>query len=109
MGSGTTLIQGNEMKMHTIGIDISPFNCLIAQVKAARYDVAKARSEILDIEQRVTRFSKYPTQSGEVNYLSFLKRGWTILKPVYCRNVPVNISKPGLRRAPYSKCSITAD
>lgn len=67
MGSGTTLIQGNEMKMHTIGIDISPFNCLIARVKAAKYDVAKARSEILDIEQRVTRFSKYLTKAGEVH------------------------------------------
>jgi len=67
MGSGTTLIQGNEMKMHTIGIDISPFNCLIARVKAAKYDVAKARSEILEVEQRVARFSKYLTQSGEVS------------------------------------------
>jgi DNA-binding transcriptional MerR regulator len=71
MGSGTTLIQGNEMKMHTIGIDISPFNCLIARVKAAKYDVAKARSEILGVEQRVTRFSKYLTQSGEVNLSLF--------------------------------------
>lgn len=58
MGSGTTLIQGNEMKMHTIGIDISPFNCLIAKVKAEKYDLAKARQELLDIERRVARFSK---------------------------------------------------
>lgn len=71
MGSGTTLIQGNEMGMHTIGIDISPFNCLIARVKAAKYDVTKARSEILEVEQRVTRFSRYLTQSGEVNLSLF--------------------------------------
>ncbi|MCX7837968.1 MAG: DNA methyltransferase [Anaerolineae bacterium] len=71
MGSGTTLIQGNEMRMHTIGIDISPFNCLIARVKAAKYDVAKARAEILEIEQRVTRFSKYLTRSDEVNLSLF--------------------------------------
>lgn len=71
MGSGTTLIQGNEMRMHTIGIDISPFNCLIARVKAAKYDVAKARSEILEVEQRVARFSKYLTRSGEVNLSLF--------------------------------------
>ncbi len=58
MGSGTTLVQGNEMHMHTIGIDISPFNCLIARVKTAHYDIPKARSEILDIERRVARFSK---------------------------------------------------
>ncbi|MDZ7371480.1 MAG: helix-turn-helix domain-containing protein [candidate division KSB1 bacterium] len=71
MGSGTTLIQGNEMKMHTIGIDISPFNCLIARVKAAKYDVEKARYEILEVEKRVTRFSKYMTQSSGVNLSLF--------------------------------------
>jgi len=59
MGSGTTLVQGNEMKMHTIGIDISPFNCLIAKVKTDQYDIEKARSEVLTIEKRVTNFSKY--------------------------------------------------
>jgi len=67
MGSGTTLVQGNEMKMHTIGIDISPFNCLIARVKLAKYDVVEARSELLEIERRVTAFSKYLTRSQEVN------------------------------------------
>jgi DNA modification methylase len=61
MGSGTTLVQGNEMKMHTIGVDISPFNCLIARVKTAKYDVAKAKAEILEVEKRVTTFSKYLT------------------------------------------------
>ncbi len=58
MGSGTTLVQGNEMKMHTIGIDISEFNCRIARVKTAKYDVEKARREILDAERRTTQFSK---------------------------------------------------
>jgi DNA modification methylase len=71
MGSGTTLVQGNEMKMHTIGIDISPFNCLIARVKLAKYDVVKARSEILEIERRVATFSKYLTRSQEVNLSLF--------------------------------------
>jgi len=80
MGSGTTLIQGNEMGMHTIGIDISPFNCLIARVKAAKYDVAKAQSEILEVEQRVTRFSKCLTQSGEVNLSLFPEKRMDNLK-----------------------------
>lgn len=61
MGSGTTLVQGNEMKIHTIGVDVSPFNCLIGRVKTAKYDVAKAKSEILEVEKRVTAFSKYLT------------------------------------------------
>lgn len=29
MGSGTTLVQGNEMKMHTIGLDVSEFNFVL--------------------------------------------------------------------------------
>ncbi len=66
MGSGTTLVQGNEMKMHTIGIDISEFNCRIARVKTAKYDVAKARWEILDAERRVTQFSKHLTHAQDI-------------------------------------------
>ena len=65
MGSGTTLVQGNEMKMHTIGIDISEFNCRIARVKTAQYDVEKARREILDAERRVTLFSKQLTHTPD--------------------------------------------
>ncbi len=65
MGSGTTLVQGSELKMHTIGIDISAFNCLIARVKMANYDVEKARREILDAERRVTKFSQHLTQNAK--------------------------------------------
>lgn len=71
MGSGTTLVQGNEMEMHTIGIDISEFNCLIARIKTMRYDLLKARYEVLDIERRVTQFSKYLTRSDDVNLSLF--------------------------------------
>jgi DNA modification methylase len=71
MGSGTTLIQGNEMKMHTIGIDISAFDCLIARAKATKYDIAKARFEIMEIEQRVTVLSNYLTQSVGDSLLLF--------------------------------------
>ncbi|MBU1397647.1 MAG: site-specific DNA-methyltransferase [Proteobacteria bacterium] len=71
MGSGTALVQSNEMKMHAVGIDISTFNCLIARVKTAKYDVLKARSEILEVERRVDRFSKFLTRSQEVNLALF--------------------------------------
>lgn len=70
-GSGTTLVQSNEMKMHAIGIDISPFNCLIARVKTGKYDLNKARSEILDVERRVTLFSKHLTHAPGVNLSLF--------------------------------------
>jgi len=58
MGSGTTLVQGNEMGMHTVGIDISPFNCLIARVKVAEefWDFIGGENtydELLDIFENV--------------------------------------------------------
>jgi len=71
MGSGTTLVQSNEMKMHTIGIDISPFNCLIASVKTAKYAVAQVRHEILDAEKRLTQFSKHLMHSPDANLSLF--------------------------------------
>jgi len=38
MGSGTTLIEANLLGMSSAGIEISEFNCLIAEVKAKKYD-----------------------------------------------------------------------
>jgi len=57
MGSGTTLIQANEMRMNSIGIDISEFCCRIGKVKTQEYDVLKVKGEILEAEKRVRRFS----------------------------------------------------
>jgi DNA modification methylase len=71
MGSGTTLVQGNEMNMNTIGVDISPFNCLIARVKTDKYDIAKARSEILEVESRVTSFSNHLTSANHLGLTLF--------------------------------------
>ena len=50
MGSGTTLIQSLEMGIHSIGIDVSEFNCMIASCKATHYDydyVQKAIKKML--------------------------------------------------------------
>jgi len=38
LGSGTTIIQSLETSLHSIGIDVSEFNCMIASCKASRYD-----------------------------------------------------------------------
>ncbi len=38
-GSGTTLVQASELGMHAIGVDISAFNALIANVKVAEVDL----------------------------------------------------------------------
>ena len=45
-GSGTTMVQANELGMHAIGIDISAFNSLIANVKVDKVDFQDLNNEI---------------------------------------------------------------
>jgi len=50
-GSGTTLVQSNELGMHAIGIDVSAFNALISNVKIGKYD-------FLDLDYELKRITK---------------------------------------------------
>lgn len=52
-GSGTTLVQANELGIHSIGCDISAFNVMLARAKTKRYSVGTVRREITDILDRV--------------------------------------------------------
>ena len=52
-GSGTTLVQANELGINAVGCDVSSFNVLLCHVKTARYDLTRARREVLDILERV--------------------------------------------------------
>ena len=51
-GSGTTLVQANELNVHSIGCDISAFNVLLSNVKTAQYDIATLKRETADILER---------------------------------------------------------
>jgi len=55
-GSGTALVQANELEMHAIGIDISRFNSLISNVKVGRYDLSKLYDELKTIITKLRRF-----------------------------------------------------
>jgi len=57
-GSGTTLIQANEMGIHSIGIDISEFNNIITQVKFADVDLARLKLVIDDILKQLLFLEK---------------------------------------------------
>jgi len=48
-GSGTTLVQANELGINSIGFDISEFNVLLTKVKTAEYDLKIVKKEIHDI------------------------------------------------------------
>lgn len=94
-GSGTTLVQANELGMHAIGIDVSAFNAFISNGKVATYNLTHlyeeskkitaalknlvATSKIVEFESklaaRLTDFNnqyfpvsfKRQVRSGEIN------------------------------------------
>lgn len=64
-GSGTTLVQANELGIHSIGVDVSPFNAFISNVKLIDVDFEKLEKEIDKILVRLNNFVK------EKNYIIF--------------------------------------
>ncbi len=52
-GSGTTLVQAIEIGMHSIGIDISHFNCMITETKLLPYDMVSLEKEVNKIKEAI--------------------------------------------------------
>ncbi len=48
-GSGTTLVQANELGINSIGFDISAFNVLLCRAKTAEYNLAKMEKEVKNV------------------------------------------------------------
>ena len=44
-GSGTTLVEANELGLHAIGIDVSEFNSFISNTKIMNYDLKDIKNE----------------------------------------------------------------
>src|SRR3989339_608939 len=57
MGSGTTLVESNILGMHSAGIEISHFNCLIADIKTKKYNISVAEQEIRDVLFKTKEYS----------------------------------------------------
>ena len=55
-GSGTTLVQANEMNIDAIGIDISQFNCMITNAKLQKYDFDSLVHEISKIKKALANY-----------------------------------------------------
>jgi len=58
MGSGTTLVEANVLNIHSVGIEISQFNCLISRVKIQKYNLELLEKEIKDILEKTKHFSE---------------------------------------------------
>ena len=55
-GSGTTLVQTSEMGIHSIGIDISQFNCMITDAKLHKYDFDTLAQEVNRIKKGLANY-----------------------------------------------------
>ncbi|NMC61413.1 MAG: site-specific DNA-methyltransferase [Candidatus Methanofastidiosa archaeon] len=60
-GSGTTLVQSNELGMHAIGIDISAFNAMISNAKVEKYNIQKLKDTIHQITLSLENFQRKRT------------------------------------------------
>lgn len=57
-GSGTTLVQANELGMHAIGIDISAFNVMISNVKVKKHNFKLLSETIRKLTRELIEFQK---------------------------------------------------
>lgn len=57
-GSGTTLVQANELSINSMGYDISAFNVILSRAKTTKYHLPSVRKEILDILGQVDRLRR---------------------------------------------------
>jgi len=57
-GSGTTLVQANELGMHAIGVDISAFNAMISNAKVEKHNILQLREAIQKITWSLRNFQK---------------------------------------------------
>ena len=55
-GSGTTLVEANELSMHAVGVDISAFNALMNNCKIEKYNFADLQLEIERISNALEMF-----------------------------------------------------
>ncbi len=74
-GSGTTLVQSNELAINAIGIDVSAFNALISNVKIKRVNLVELQTRINDISHWLRAFTAEQTNvEFEAKLTEYLKK-----------------------------------
>lgn len=70
-GCGTTLVQASEMGIHSIGIDISRFNCMITEVKILDYNLVLLEEEIKKINKAISGYESDSRNTAFEQELSY--------------------------------------
>ena len=122
-GSGTTLVQANELGINSIGCDISAFNITLCRAKTASYNLAEVRAEILDIlgkvQQNTQAQSRQPSLwedcpeavanvEGEHHYLTEWFAPQTLREIVAYRDLIANYRHLDLLRVILSRAARSA-
>jgi len=55
-GSGTTLVQSNELAINAIGVDISTFNALLSHAKIDHHDINDIQRHLVTITNELKGF-----------------------------------------------------
>src|SRR2546428_4447097 len=55
VGSGTTLVEANAFGAHSVGCDISAFNCLLTDVKTTRYSLGELELSLKGVLEEARR------------------------------------------------------
>jgi len=55
-GSGTTLVQANELGIHALGVDVSAFNAMISNVKIGHHNLPALKDEINKITKALREY-----------------------------------------------------
>jgi len=111
-GSGTTIVQANELGIHAVGIDVSAFNTMMANSKIGKYDFIGLKTETDQITRKLIHFLsdkktiefeaelsdelnrfnntyfpvpdyKYRLRQGEINEKEYGKEKETSFLPIY--------------------------
>ena len=72
-GSGTTLVQANELGIHALGIDVSTFNSFISNIKISYHDTNDIKEESFNITQKLKHFQNKKNVLFEQKLLAALK------------------------------------
>ncbi|MEL3903677.1 MAG: DNA methyltransferase [Treponemataceae bacterium] len=79
-GSGTTLVQANELAMHAIGIDVSEFNTMMSNVKISNFDSELLKTEL---EKITTHLNDFVARSKILEFENVLNEQLSLFNKKY--------------------------